>query len=284
MKVSVIIPSYNASKHLVKTLKSVLKQTLFDLEVIVIDDGSTDNTKELINQISDTRVKYYFKENGGVSVARNYGMVKAEGLAVLFLDADDILSETFLEDRFNTLYQSKYIGCASNVKFIDERDEFIEKGTYSSANESNHILKFSKDKITCPSAYLFDLSFLKKNKILFNPILKSSADKFFLLEVLSKGEITLVDNAPLFYRIITNSMSHKISKELVKDQILFKKEFRQKLCHIYPMDRSFYSRLNYTIGSYYFFLKNYFSSIKYILKSLFQSPKTFFYLKFRNKN
>lgn len=96
-KVSVIIPTYNRSDIICSTIQSVLDQTADDLEVIIVDDGSTDNTEQVIKAIADSRVRYYCKVNGGPADARNFGLQKAVGDYIAFLDHDDYWPETYLE-------------------------------------------------------------------------------------------------------------------------------------------------------------------------------------------
>lgn len=91
-KVSVIIPTYNYDKYIEKAIDSVLDQTYRDIEIIVVDDGSTDNTREIIETRYKERVRYFYQENKGAPAARNIGLHKAKGEYVIFLDADDQLS------------------------------------------------------------------------------------------------------------------------------------------------------------------------------------------------
>ena len=85
--VSVIIPAYNASKHIARAINSVLAQTCQPDRIIVVDDGSTDNTSEIVKQFDS--VKYIYQENSGVSIARNTGIEAADSNWIAFLDADD---------------------------------------------------------------------------------------------------------------------------------------------------------------------------------------------------
>ncbi len=95
---SIIIPLYNKSALVKRAIDSVLlQQTSTNFEIIVVDDGSTDDSSKWVKQYTDIRVQYYYKENGGVSAARNYGIAKSKGEWVLFLDADD----EFLDGAFN---------------------------------------------------------------------------------------------------------------------------------------------------------------------------------------
>lgn len=92
-KVSVIVPVYNVERYIRKCLESLVNQTLYDMEIIVVNDGSTDLSKNIIEEYTSqySNVKYYKKENGGLSDARNYGMKYATGEYIAFLDADDYI-------------------------------------------------------------------------------------------------------------------------------------------------------------------------------------------------
>ncbi len=90
MKFSIVIPTYNRASLIEKTIKSLLSQTYRDFEILVIDDGSTDNTAAVIQSISDKRVNYYKKENAERGAARNYGAQLAKGDYINFFDSDDV--------------------------------------------------------------------------------------------------------------------------------------------------------------------------------------------------
>ncbi len=90
MLVSVIIPTYNSAKFISSAVNSVLLQTYQAFEILIIDDGSTDNTKQVVEGFEDDRIKYFYRENAGPSAARNLGLKNAKGDFVAFLDADDL--------------------------------------------------------------------------------------------------------------------------------------------------------------------------------------------------
>jgi glycosyltransferase involved in cell wall biosynthesis len=97
-RVSVIIPAYNAAEHISGALESIFDQTFRDFEVIVVDDGSTDNTKEVVRAFQGKEnVRYFYQRNGGQSSARNLGVREARGEYLAFLDADDLWMPEFLE-------------------------------------------------------------------------------------------------------------------------------------------------------------------------------------------
>ena len=100
-KVSVIVPIYNAEKYLVQCLDSIVNQTLCDIEIILIDDGSTDGSAEICkNYLSDERVTYYHKENEGLAAARDDGMLRATGEYIGFVDSDDWLELNMYEEMY----------------------------------------------------------------------------------------------------------------------------------------------------------------------------------------
>lgn len=111
-KVSVIIPTYNLSSMVKNTINSVLDQTEQGLEVIVVDDGSTDDTRVVVTRIRDGRIKYFYKDNGGTSSARNYGLSKAKGQYIAFLDHDDLWPVKFLEVMTSHMERNEEFGLA----------------------------------------------------------------------------------------------------------------------------------------------------------------------------
>ncbi len=98
--ISIIIPLYNKEHYILDTINSVFCQTNKDWECVIVDDGSTDRGPELVKNIHDSRIKYLKKKNGGVSSARNFGVSKAMGEWILYLDADDTLKSNCIKDFY----------------------------------------------------------------------------------------------------------------------------------------------------------------------------------------
>lgn len=125
--VSIIIPTYNSQNSICRAIDSCLNQTYKDIEIIVIDDGSTDNTKEILQKYSDEpRLKYIYQENQERSVARNNGLNIAKGDLIQFLDSDDVIHTNKLEKQVNFLYYNQthvMVYCGSEYK--DENDKVI---------------------------------------------------------------------------------------------------------------------------------------------------------------
>jgi glycosyltransferase involved in cell wall biosynthesis len=107
---SIIIPTYNRAQHLVVAIKSLLQQDFDDVEVLIVDDGSTDNTETVVAQLckSHSNLKYFYKQNEERSIARNFGIMKARGKYVGFLDSDDIVYSNHLQTAYRLLTTSNF--------------------------------------------------------------------------------------------------------------------------------------------------------------------------------
>lgn len=116
---SIIIPLYNKEEHIANTLDSVMEQTFQDFEVLVVNDGSTDKSLEIVKGFAHPKIKIFTIENSGVSEARNMGVSKAEGSLIAFLDADDLWLPSHLED-LKRLYQ-EFPNCGLYAKAYDKQ-------------------------------------------------------------------------------------------------------------------------------------------------------------------
>lgn len=126
-QVSVVIPTYNDELYIAKAIDSVLNQTYTDYEILVIDDGSTDNTRQILESYGD-RIKYIYQEHQGVSTARNLGIEKASGELISFLDADDYFLSEHLQQQVSCLEQKPFLGMVSSGwRRVDEKGNILSK-------------------------------------------------------------------------------------------------------------------------------------------------------------
>ena len=142
---SIIIPTYNRAHLIESTLDSVLNQTFKDFEVIIVDDGSTDQTKEVIEKyISDNKLNkfcYYYKPNGERGVARNHGIERAKGIWITFLDSDDLFYPNHLQlafDFIKTHSEAQVIHSA--YEFKTQEHKFLRSVKYSKDNNLNSVV------------------------------------------------------------------------------------------------------------------------------------------------
>ncbi|WP_185226397.1 glycosyltransferase family 2 protein [Chryseobacterium indologenes] len=131
-KVSIIVPVYNVENYLAKCLDSLVNQSLQDIEILVIDDGSKDKSGDIIEQYAGKypeKIKAFTKENGGLSDARNYGIDRATGEYIGFVDSDDYVAETMFEEMFLLAekYHTKMV--ISNIQKVDEHGNITQKLT-----------------------------------------------------------------------------------------------------------------------------------------------------------
>ena len=123
-KVSVIIPTYNRAAKVRNAIASVLAQTFSDLEVIVVDDGSSDDTGQILGESFGDRIRYYAQANQGVSVARNKGIAEARGEWIAFLDSDDLWEKDKLEWQFKALerFGPQCGACYTDTRFFNHSE------------------------------------------------------------------------------------------------------------------------------------------------------------------
>lgn len=126
-KVSVIVPVYNVEKWLTRCLNSILSQDFDSFEVLLVDDGSTDNSAKVCKAFSssDSRIKYFYKENGGLSDARNYGIRKAKGTYIVFIDSDDYIKKDYLFSLYNSITKTNSEVAICGFDWVDENDNIL---------------------------------------------------------------------------------------------------------------------------------------------------------------
>ena len=178
-KVSVIVPVYNVEKYISKCLESLVNQTLDDLEIIIVNDGSTDNSEKIIKQYIEhnpNKFIYLTKENGGLSDARNYGIPYAKGEYIAFLDSDDYVEENTYKDMYelakrenSDLVECDFIWEYPNKKKIDVgeiyngKHEMAQKVRVVAWNKLIRKTILEKTKIEFPKGYRYeDLEFTYK--------------------------------------------------------------------------------------------------------------------------
>ena len=120
VKVSVVVPVYNVEKYLDKCFNSLVKQTLKDIEIIVVNDGTKDNSQDIIDKYVKKykNIKAYKKTNGGLSSARNYGIKKCTGEYIAFLDSDDYVEYDMYEKLYNKAISEDFDITVCNVNYI----------------------------------------------------------------------------------------------------------------------------------------------------------------------
>ena len=158
--ISIIIPCYNMEQKIGKCISSIKKQSYENFEAIFVDDGSTDKTKNIIEEQikNDERMKYFHKENGGVSSSRNYGIEKATGAYICFIDSDDYVEKDYLKELYDNLISNNSDIAICNFSRVYE-DKIVENKI---KKDFYHLIRF-------PAAWnkLYKTSLFKDNHIEF---------------------------------------------------------------------------------------------------------------------
>lgn len=212
--ISVIVPIYNAEKCIKKCIESILNQTKKELEIILINDGSTDNTEEVIKSFKDSRIKYYKNKNQGIGKTRNFGIDKATGEYIMFLDSDDYMSKDECELLYNKCLEEDLDICICDFyRVYDDRKEETRLPDFKSSS-----LRENPDIITenlNPWGKIFNRKMLLDNNIKFVEDLKYE-DAPFVIEAFCNAKKIGKINECLHYYVIHNN-----SETTVRDERCF---------------------------------------------------------------
>ena len=205
-KISVIIPTYNSARYLPEAIESVLTQTYKDFELIVIDDGSSDNTKEVVVPYLD-RIMFLEGPNGGPSKARNRGIRQSSGEYVAFLDADDIWYSDKLQRQLTVFTENKHYSLVySDASFTQSYPSKEDRTFFSIINPARAGWIFSK--LLCENFILIPSVIVKRDCLektgLFDEHLKWWEGYDLWLRIAFENQVGYL-NTPLFYRRIHES-------------------------------------------------------------------------------
>lgn len=232
--ISVIIPVYNGEKFIATAIESVLKQSYVNFEIIVIDDGSTDNTKKIISKFSDPRLGYYFQENQGSPIAKNYGLSIARGEYIQFLDADDAISSDKFFNQIDLIQDKPRCICVCRTMIFyndddlnnDQLDELCSEYLFDSKSTFDFLLNLMgsnnfKSGMIQPNAFLTPMALIEKSGQWSEELAKSPDDdsEFFSRVLLAADEIVYDAKSINYYRKTFNYLSGT-KKEIFLDGAL----------------------------------------------------------------
>ena len=245
-KLTVVIPVYNAEQYIEETIHSVLTQTYRDFEVVIVNDGSTDRTREIIDEIaqSDERIRIINKPNTGVCETRNKGADEAKANYLCFLDADDIFLPTNLEMKVAFLEQNPDIGLVhADVALIDEHSNKINQILSGKSGDIlDDLLLWNGTCIPAPSSIMVRREvFEKVGK--WDASFSTAADQDFFFRVAAHYKIGRIPEVLTQYRIHMSGMSRNI-EVMEKDHIgVYKKAAQQGLFKSFWFRRKCFSNL-----------------------------------------
>ena len=228
-KISFIIPAYNAEKVIDKCIQSIIKIDYNNYEIVVVNDGSTDYTEEIIKSYNDARLKVITQKNSGVSTARNRGLLEASGEYIAFVDADDTLEskayETFLKsdkfEKYNFVMFGYEIVNAGNVT-VNLPLPAGEYGKHEANKLAGYLfdIPFSQNYISHYMGgkiyqYLWKKSFLMENRILFDSNIHFGEDCLYCLKCFQAADrFEVLDKWLYNYYVYSESASHRYRENL----------------------------------------------------------------------
>nr|MBP3259004.1 glycosyltransferase family 2 protein [Bacilli bacterium] len=169
MKFSIVIPVYNVEKYIAKCLDSIKSQTYANYEVIIVNDGTKDNSVDVINKyLSDPRFALYNKKNGGLSDARNYGIKYVTGDYIIFIDSDDYIEPDLLNNLNNILKENEYDIIKYKINMVDDKGALIRKEVSDLVEGKIDLKEILSFEYSEPAwAYAYNKDFFIKNKFMY---------------------------------------------------------------------------------------------------------------------
>ena len=222
IEITVLMPVYNAEMYLNKAIDSILNQTFKDFEFLIIDDGSTDGSSEILNGYDDKRIRIIRQENAGVAKALNNGLDHAYGKYIVRMDADDISHPNRIEKLYHFMMQNpEFIGVGSNINWIDKEGDFIFKFLNPSLTDTQIRTNFLKTNpfIHVSMIYLRDEA-LAVGKY---PILLNFEDYGLWSNLLKKGKMCNIPDVLIDCRFSPASVSID-EADLGEEYAYFKKQ------------------------------------------------------------
>lgn len=215
-KVSFIMPVYNAADYLRQNVESILHQDYSLLEIILVDDGSTDNSAEIIKEYmkKDKRVMGVFQENSGAPAARNNGLSHATGDYIQFVDSDDYLAENVTARMVREAEENQSDIVMGWYDTVDENEEYgktvqlpVSEGTY----DSKELKSTFSLATSVPGNKLLSAKMVKENAIYFDDLKQAQDLNYYLKLLLFAKKITVIDQVVYHYRVRSGSISHSYS-------------------------------------------------------------------------
>lgn len=247
---SVVIPAYNCESIIDKTINSVLNQTFRDFELIVVDDGSTDGTLNIIKNIKDSRITTFTIKNGGPGNARNFGISKTNGKYLILIDSDDFLEENNFEIRSRYLLDDNVdllIGAYKTMVMADDKvvdvkqtDVIFEEFNTNKQMIDNIFQLMEKQLMYVIWNKVYKIDIIKENNITFPPY-KSCEDRLFNLDYFKYVNNCIVTNQILYS--YTFDGKNSLTNKFLDNKFKTFQEFYLKAKELSPKDDKGFSAL-----------------------------------------
>lgn len=284
-KISVVIPLYNKGFIISETLNSVLAQTFTDFEIVIVNDGSTDNSFEIVSQYSDDRIRLYNQENKGVSKTRNAGIEYSKSELIAFLDADDYWHPNHLEELYQLYIDFPNCGLYASRYFMKISEENTIKTTYIQAVYDNfrgilpdYFLASMQYRVGLTSAVAIPKKMVQGN-FLFNPELNGQEDLELFTKIAIHKPVAITNKYTVEYNFAIENQLSKIQfiqKKIIKfDQFSAdenKNKSLKKFLDLYRLEYALQFRIIGDIKESKFYLKDITTKIPFKTRVLLVTP------------
>lgn len=224
--ISIVLPAYNAEKTIGQCVESILSQSFKDFELIIVDDGSTDQTYNLCIEYHDERIAVFHNDNQGVSATRNFGIEKARGKYIIFVDADDALPIESLSIRVSDIEGYDLIVCSYSMN-----NAVIENGYCEGVSSKEALYRIALTTWIRYEGYIwnkmFNLEIIKNNKISFREDIYYNEDRLFCVEYLKHcTKVLFNDKVVYLYNDDSIGAMQRIKKVTDEDKEKILSEFK----------------------------------------------------------
>lgn len=275
-KVTVVIPAYNAAAYISTCLNSVIAQTYTNWEAIVVNDGSKDNTEEIVNGfLSDKRIKLLSQKNAGVSAARNAGIKAASGKYIAFLDSDDAFLENNLERKLRVIESDVTLDFVYSDIWKCDKDLnnlYIEKGV-PVENLFNDVMMWQSETMPGFSSNVVVLTASIKGKFMFDENLSNCADRYMKILLSKNLKGVYIPEALSKYRDTPGAMSKNVKLLEHDEEYIIGKIKELNILPPGPYRNKIIANIYFMLsGSWYKNAGNPLRAVKYGLKSVITYP------------
>ncbi|MCI8471341.1 MAG: glycosyltransferase family 2 protein [Clostridia bacterium] len=268
--VSIIVPVYNGEKYIEKCIESINKQTYKEIEIIVINDGSTDKTKEILEEISMKQKNMTIlnkKENKGTAICKNIGIQHSKGKYIFFVDSDDTITEDAINKMLNLLKKNNGDAIRTTYRFdyngkIVKGNEKIENIAFAQNRKVELIQKFLLDQIHgfCSGVFLLKKDIIIKNNIRFKEDMTIMEDFIFLLEIIKNSNVIVTSDLVTLYYYQNNAGLTKSYQDIEKRWY----NIKVRLDYTIKIIQKYKSLEKYQEDSIRYLVSMYIKSTKYI--------------------
>ena len=285
-RVSVIIPTYNRAGLVAESVQSVLAQKSTDFEIIVVDDGSTDDTKQVIESFAESRIKYVYQNNQGAPAARNAGLAHARGEYIMFLDSDDVLTEDALRQGTQVLSDNNDVAFSFGQAYLMDESRHVF-GMRKQAGQTSYIRAGTEEIRQAilngnhipTSTIMARRKCLSETGLFENSFRDGSEDFQFWVRLAKSYAVAYIASPLVKYRVHQTSMTQERKATDIErsNRRIFKWVFDDpELGHIFlPKKPTVFFRMYLRLADYAFGSRDMTTSRRYLLRAQRDHPQWF---------